>query len=78
MTTCFDPATFIVSRRSALEENGKQEESGWDIRYYALPELRQMMTEIGFELKGVWGDYDSSSYGVESNRLITCFCVAGT
>jgi len=69
--TTFDAATCVLSRRSILEENTGCSESGWDLRYYTLPELRMIMQTIGFNLSGSYGDYDGSPYTVESMRLIT-------
>lgn len=67
----FDAANCVLSRRSILEDGGEREESGWDIRYYTLSELRLIMKEIGFEIVGSYGDYDGSEYWVKSKRLIT-------
>ena len=69
--TTFDPTTCVLSRRSVLEDNNGRKESGWDLRYYSLPELKIIMQEIGLCLSTSYGDYDSSPYSVEAMRLIT-------
>lgn len=66
----FDAGKCILSRRSVLEDEKGCCESGWDIRYYTLPELHSIFKEIGFNVLRVYGNYDSSPYRVESNRLI--------
>ena len=69
----FDAAKCVLSRRSVLEDGQGRQEAGWDIRYYTLPELRILIKEVGFDIDiiGVYGDYDSSAYSVDSKRLIT-------
>jgi SAM-dependent methyltransferase len=67
----FDAAKCILKRRSILEDKLGRQEAGWDIRYYTLPELRILMNEVGFNIFKVYGDYDSTEYSVDSNRLIT-------
>ncbi|HUW82127.1 MAG TPA: class I SAM-dependent methyltransferase [Phycisphaerae bacterium] len=69
--TTFDPASCVLSRRSVLEHQNARTESGWDLRFYTLPELRAIMHRIGFTLAGAHGDYDGSSYASQSMRLIT-------
>ncbi len=69
--TTFDPATCILSRRSVLEDEDTRKESGWDLRYYTLPELKMIMQEIGFCLSTSYGDYDSSPYSIDAMHLIT-------
>ena len=69
--TTFDPASCVLSRRSILEGRNGRTESGWDLRYYTLPELRTIMHRIGFTLAEAYGDYDGCSYVIESMRLIT-------
>ena len=66
----FDAARCILSRRSILEDEEGCCESGWDIRYYTLPELCSILKDIGFNVLRVYGNYDSSRYHVESDRLI--------
>ena len=69
----FDAANCILRRRSILEDKQGREETGWDIRYYTLPELRITMEAIGFDVVKVYGDYDGSVYSADSSRLITIF-----
>jgi len=69
--TTFDPASCVLSRRSVLEDRNARTESGWDLRFYTLPELRTIMHRIGFTLAEAYGDYDGCSYAAQSMRLIT-------
>ncbi len=66
----FDASRCVVSRRSTIEEDGNRRESGWDLRYYCLPEIRGIAAQIGLEIIKIRGDYDSSDYCVDSPRLI--------
>lgn len=66
MRTTFDPETCIASRRSVLDA----EESGWDLRYYTLPELRTLTGGVGFRFLRVFGDYDDVPYRTDSERMI--------
>ena len=70
-TTSFDARSCVLTRRSVLESGSERKESGWDLRYYTLPELRAIMQAVGFDPSGAYGDYDGSAYTVQSNRLIT-------
>ncbi len=67
----FDATTCIMSQRSVIESGQGKQESGWDIRYYSLPEMRGIANEIGFYVQQVFGDYDGSPYSLDSGRLIT-------
>jgi SAM-dependent methyltransferase len=67
----FDAVKCVLKRRSILEDENGRQEAGWDIRYYTLPELRILLTEVGFDVDKVYDDYDNSAYTVESKRLIT-------
>lgn len=66
----FDAKRCILSRRSVLEDEEGYCESGWDIRYYTLPELYSILRDIGFNVLRVYGNYDSSPYHLKSDRLI--------
>jgi len=66
MKSSFDPETCVASRRSTLDG----EESGWDLRYYTLPEFRTLTGGLGFRFLRVFGDYDDVPYQAESERMI--------
>ncbi len=66
----FDAERCILSRRSILEDEEGCCESGWDIRYYTLPELCSILKNTGFNVLRVYGNYDSSPYHLKSDRLI--------
>ncbi len=70
-TTTFNASSCVLTRRSVLESGSERKESGWDLRYYTLPELKQIMPTVQLDLSSVYGDYDASAYTVESKRLIT-------
>ncbi|MCC7205483.1 MAG: class I SAM-dependent methyltransferase [Phycisphaeraceae bacterium] len=67
----FDASRCVLSMRSVLHDNQGQTQAGWDIRYYTLPELRALMSEIGFGFREHFGDYDGSPFTAKSPRLIT-------
>ena len=69
-TRIFDPHRCVVSHRAVIESEGGREESGWDLRYYTLPEVMQMAKEVGFRVVRTFGGYDSSPYCSESKRMI--------
>lgn len=69
--TTFDAGRCVLSMRSFLHDGQGQAESGWDIRYYTLPELKQLLPTVGFELRQHFGDYDGSPFTAKSPRLIT-------
>ncbi len=66
----FNAKKCVLSKRSILEDKQGREESGWDIRYYSLPELDLIFKEIGFSIAQTYGDYDNSPYHVKSIRMI--------
>ncbi len=66
----FNAKKCVLSKRSILEDKQGREESGWDIRYYTLPELDLIFKEIGFSIAQTYGDYDNSPYHVKSIRMI--------
>lgn len=66
----FDDKKCVLSKRVILEDKEGRQESGWDIRYYALPELDVIFEEIGFGIAQTYGDYDSSPYNAKSRRMI--------
>ena len=58
--TTFNATNCVLSRRSILVGKNGRKESGWDLRYYTLPELSMIMNEVGFKISSCFGDYDSS------------------
>jgi len=70
-TYSFDAGKCIVSMRCTLERGEERAESGWDLRYYTLPELNSLASHIGFGVLNTYGDYDCSPFRAESRRLIT-------
>jgi len=43
----------------------------YNIRLFSFPELKKMLLRNGFEILGVWGDFEGAPPAVESKRLIT-------
>jgi ubiquinone/menaquinone biosynthesis C-methylase UbiE len=43
----------------------------YNIRLFSFPELKTMLIRNGFEILGVWGDFDGAPASVDSKRLIT-------
>ncbi len=66
----FDAERCVLSRRSVIEDEEGCCESGWDIRYYALPELYTILEDMDFNVLRVYGNYDGSPYHLKSDRLI--------
>ncbi len=67
----------VRSRRSSaiwtlIRPNGSRSELRHSMRVYTCPELVRLMTQVGLEADGVWGDTDASDYGLDSRRLIVC------
>ena len=70
-TLTFDPVTCIASKCSIIKSEGKRKEAGWDLRYYSLPEIKEIASKVGFEVIRTFGDYDGSDYSIQSNRMIS-------
>jgi ubiquinone/menaquinone biosynthesis C-methylase UbiE len=43
----------------------------YNIRLFSFPELKTMLTRNGFEIVGVWGDFEGAPATIDSKRLIT-------
>jgi len=56
-TLSFNASTCVGSGRSVLESEGQSVESGWDLRFYTLPELGSLSHEIGFAAAHCYGDW---------------------
>jgi SAM-dependent methyltransferase len=67
----FDAGTCILSGRATAETPTGPIESGWDLRFYHLPELKSLLGAIGFTFVRCLGDFDGSAFGADSKRLIT-------
>jgi len=66
----FDPVKCVLSRRSALEGPQGHVDAGWDMRFYVLPELVELLTGLGFRVERVYGGCDGSAYGLASQRMV--------
>ena len=66
----FDLVTGRLDGRSFLSRGGKPLSGGEAVRLYSLTELRRLLTETGFRLRGSWGDYLGHPYQLDSLRLI--------
>jgi ubiquinone/menaquinone biosynthesis C-methylase UbiE len=53
-----------------LEKGILKETSGYNIRLYSFPEIKEMLIGSGFEILQTWGDYPGNPYSVHSKRLI--------
>jgi SAM-dependent methyltransferase len=62
----------ITVKRTMMREDGRQTESEYSIRLYALHELGQMMQAAGFRVKEVSGGQATRGvfFGAQSNRII--------
>ena len=66
----FDLVTGRLDGRSFSSRGGKTLSGGEAVRLYSLTELRRLLTETGFRLRGSWGDYLGHPYHLDSLRLI--------
>jgi SAM-dependent methyltransferase len=59
-------------KRTMMREDGRQTESEYSIRLYALHELGQMMSQVGFRVKEVSGAQATRGvfFGAQSSRII--------
>jgi ubiquinone/menaquinone biosynthesis C-methylase UbiE len=53
-----------------LERGVLKETSGYNIRLYSFPEIKQMLTANGLEIIKTWGDYQGNPYSTHSKRII--------
>lgn len=62
----------LVVKRTMMREDGRQTESEYSIRLYALHELGQMMQQAGFRVKEVSGGQATRGvfFGAQSGRII--------
>jgi SAM-dependent methyltransferase len=67
----FDAGTCIVSARHTKDTPAGPVESGWDLRFYHLPELKSLLGGIGFAFLKCFGGFDGGEYCFDSKRLIT-------
>ena len=67
----FDGSTCVLSARFCKEIDDASIESGWDLRFYHLPELKALLGAMGFEFVASFGDFDGSKAIYSSRRLIT-------
>ena len=66
----FDAIRCVLSRRSKIQSSNGTETTGWDLRYYTLPEITAITEAVGFETISVYGNYDLSAYNSDSKRMI--------
>ena len=66
----FDLVTGRLDGRSFSVRGGKPASGGEAVRLYSLTELRRLLTETGFRLRGSWGDFSGRPYHLDSMRLI--------
>ena len=69
-TFAFNAEDCVISSRSVIEDGQRSEETGWDLRYYTLPEVKALAGTTGFGFDTAYGDYDGSSYCADSTRMI--------
>ncbi len=67
----FDASKCILSARYSKDAPEGRIESGWDLRFYHLQELKSLLGGIGFTFIDDFGDFDGSKFTVDSKRLIT-------
>ncbi len=67
----FNAATCVLSGRETREAPAGKIESGWDLRFYHLPELKSLLRGIGMTFVQAFGGFDGSEFNADSKRLIT-------
>jgi hypothetical protein len=62
----------LTVKRTMMREDGRQTETEYSIRLYALHELGQMMQSAGFRVKEVSGAHATRGvfFGAQSSRII--------
>jgi SAM-dependent methyltransferase len=66
-----DEAGKRLNKTTVITHNGARcAELGESVRLYSLDDLRALLTDSGLEVGHVFGDYDGSTFGVESPRMI--------
>jgi SAM-dependent methyltransferase len=68
--TGFDPVTCRFSMTSTWLEGGRAESLSYSVRYYTLPELREMLQAAGLAPLATYGNFDGSEFSLNSQRLI--------
>lgn len=66
----FDLGTGRLDGRGFASRGGRPRGGGETLRVYTLTEMRHLLTDAGFRVRGVWGDYQGHPYTLESLRLI--------
>lgn len=66
-----DPKQKRIEKNIAIRgEDGVVKHFRESVRLYSENELKNLLTETGFELSSIFGDYHGSSYNEDSPRLI--------
>jgi SAM-dependent methyltransferase len=68
--TNFDPVTCRLAMTSTWLEGGRSESLSYSVRYYTVPELQAMLLAAGLVPVAVYGGFDGSKFGLDSQRLI--------
>ena len=67
----FEPETGVLHNRSRIELAGQVTERSYDLRLYALEEMRDLLQEARMTFETVYGDFNGEAYDAEeSSRLI--------
>ncbi|MDE2293392.1 MAG: class I SAM-dependent methyltransferase, partial [Elusimicrobia bacterium] len=65
----FDLVTGRLDGRGFTTRGGRPR-GGETLRIYTLTELKRLLTDSGFRVRGVWGDYHGRRYELDSMRLV--------
>ena len=66
----FDLVTGRIDGRGFAPRGAAARGGTGTLRLYTLTELRRLLVEGGFRVRGVWGDYHGRPYTLESLRMI--------
>jgi len=66
----FDPLTWCLQNNKKFVTKGKIIDAGYSMRLYTYTELKDMLERCGFNVLYTYGNYDSSTYTQDSNRII--------
>lgn len=67
----------IDSQRTIVANNGERSSASVSLRVYTLVEINSLLERAGLTYRKVWGGFDASVYGMDSQRMIVLAEKAG-
>jgi len=66
----FDPVKGRGHTKIVLVSEGRRIEHNLSIRWYSIPELKQMLKDVGMQIHDLYGGLDGSEYRIDAMRLV--------